>query len=130
MKMDPGDMRAAAGEASEFLKSLANPHRLMIMCQLIERARSVGELAQLLGLRPATVSQHLALLRKDGLVDTRRAGQVVWYSLASVPARKILETLYDIYCGASPLCEGRADGGRTRLRTVGPKRVPSAAVPD
>lgn len=128
MKMNAEDMRAAACEASDFLKSLANPHRLMIMCQLIERARSVGELAQLLELRPATVSQHLALLRKDGLVDTRRDGQVIWYSLASVPARKILETLYVIYCGPSPLCQRSVAGGR--VRTVDPKRIASAAVPD
>ena len=75
-------MLAAADEASGLLKALANPHRLIIICQLIERERSVGELADFLKLRDSTVSQHLALLRKDGLVTPRRDGQTIWYSIA------------------------------------------------
>jgi len=71
----------------------------MIICQLIERERSVGELAHLLNLRDSTVSQHLALLRKDGLVAPRRDGQMIWYSIASSSARELLATLYRIYCG-------------------------------
>ncbi|MDD2705680.1 MAG: metalloregulator ArsR/SmtB family transcription factor, partial [Acidocella sp.] len=63
MEIDPAIMRASAEQASELLKSLANPHRLMILCQLVEGERSVGELAAFLGLRGSTVSQHLALLR-------------------------------------------------------------------
>ncbi|HQU05509.1 MAG TPA: metalloregulator ArsR/SmtB family transcription factor, partial [Acidocella sp.] len=85
-------MHKAAGQASEVLKSLANPHRLMILCQLIEAERSVGELAAFLDLRSSTVSQHLALLRRDGLVAARRDGQTIWYGIASEPAAKILET--------------------------------------
>lgn len=91
-------MQAAAAEASELLKALAHPHRLMIVCQLLEKPRSVGELASLLKLRDSTVSQHLALLRKDGLVEPRRDGQTIWYSVASAPARALLETLYGVYC--------------------------------
>jgi len=98
-------MQAAASEASELLKALAHPHRLMIVCQLLERARSVGELAALLNLRDSTVSQHLALLRKDGLVEPRRDGQTIWYSVASAPARALLETLYGIYCPQPPACD-------------------------
>ncbi len=101
-------MQAAATEASELLKALSNPHRLMIICQLIERERSVGELADLLDLRNSTVSQHLALLRKDGLVAPRRNGQTIWYSIASVPARELLMTLYRIYCEPEPICEPAA----------------------
>ena len=67
------------------LKALANRHRLMILCQLIDGERSVGDLAAVPGLRDSTVSQHLALLRKDGLVSTRREGQTIWYALASEP---------------------------------------------
>jgi DNA-binding transcriptional ArsR family regulator len=104
MKIVPKEMQAAATEASELLKALANPHRLMIICQLIERERSVGELADLLGLRDSTVSQHLALLRKDGLVTPRRDGQTIWYSIASAPARELLTTLYRVYCGQAPAC--------------------------
>ncbi|MGA3301848.1 MAG: metalloregulator ArsR/SmtB family transcription factor [Methylovirgula sp.] len=91
-------MSEKAESAAELLKSLANRHRLLIVCQLIEGERSVGELAEFLGIRDSTVSQHLALLRKDGLVVTRREGQTIFYSIGSAPARAVLETLYGIYC--------------------------------
>ena len=111
MKVEATAMSVAAEQASELLKSLANRHRLLIVCQLIEGERSVGELAEFLGIRDSTVSQHLALLRKDGVVAARRDGQTIWYSISSAPARKVLETLYKIYCGPQPLCEpGPIDG--------------------
>jgi DNA-binding transcriptional ArsR family regulator len=96
--LDPKRMIAAADGASELLKSLANRHRLLILCQLSDGERSVGELAAFVGLRDSTVSQHLALLRKDGLVMARREGQTIWYSIASTPARRVLETLFDVFC--------------------------------
>ena len=99
MKMNIDEMQSAAQDASELLKALSNRHRLMIVCQLVERERSVGELAAALGIRDSTVSQHLALLRKDGLVAARRDGQTIWYSISSVPARAVLEALYAVYCG-------------------------------
>lgn len=105
MKINPALMPAAADEASELLKSLANRHRLLILCQLIEGERSVGELAAFLGARDSTVSQHLALLRKDGLVETRRVGQSIFYSIASEPARRVLHALFAIYCAPAPLCD-------------------------
>ncbi|MDE1938374.1 MAG: helix-turn-helix transcriptional regulator [Alphaproteobacteria bacterium] len=98
-------MLASAGEAEELLKAIANRHRLTILCQLIDGERSVGELADILALRDSTVSQHLALLRKDGLVSTRRDGQTIWYAIASTPARKLLETLYQIYCAPAAICK-------------------------
>lgn len=116
MKIKPDDMQAAAAQASELLKALANPHRLMIVCQLIERERSVGELAEFLSLRDSTVSQHLALLRRDGLVEARRDGQTIWYKVASTPARELLTTLYRVYCGPAPVC-GPVD------KAAAPKRV-------
>lgn len=115
-------MQVAAVEASELLKALANPHRLMIICQLIERERSVGELASLLRLRDSTVSQHLALLRKDGLVRPRRDGQTIWYSIKSVSARELLTTLYRIYCRPDPICEPTARPARASKRTPPRKR--------
>ena len=78
MKIDVSRMAAAADDASGLLKAMANRHRLIIICQLIEQERSVGELAELLSIRDSTVSQHLALLRKDGLVTARRDGQTIW----------------------------------------------------
>jgi DNA-binding transcriptional ArsR family regulator len=100
-------MYQAADTASDILKALANRHRLLILCQLIEKERSVGELAELLGIRDSTVSQHLALLRRDGLVAARRDGQTIWYSISSAPARAVLETLYRVYCAAEPACKPR-----------------------
>ena len=91
-------MEAAADQASELLKALSNRHRLLIICQLIDGERSVGDLAEFLGLRDSTVSQHLALLRKDGLVVARRDAQTIYYSIASDPAREILTALYRVYC--------------------------------
>lgn len=102
-------MRKSAVAAEEMLKALANRHRLMILCRLIDGEKSVGELADLLELRSSTVSQHLALLRKDELVGTRREGQTIWYALASAPVRKLVETLYEIYCGPSVACAANAD---------------------
>ncbi len=104
MKIDPTSMQAAADQASELLKALANRHRLMIICQLIDAERSVGELASLLGIRDSTVSQHLALLRKDGLVAARRDGQTIWYSISSGPARDLVDTLYRVYCAPAAGC--------------------------
>ncbi len=91
-------MERAADEASGLLKALSNRHRLLIICQLIDSESSVGELAEFLKLRDSTVSQHLALLRRDGLVSARRDAQTIFYSIASEPARDVLKTLYQAYC--------------------------------
>lgn len=98
MNMNAEIMERAADQASELLKALANRHRLLIICQLIDGERSVGELAEFLSLRDSTVSQHLALLRKDGLVSARREAQTIFYSIASEPAREVLKTLYQAFC--------------------------------
>jgi DNA-binding transcriptional ArsR family regulator len=114
-------MNAAADRACELLKSLANRHRLLIVCQLIEGERSVGELAGFLGIRDSTVSQHLALLRKDGIVSARRDGQTIWYSIASAPARQVLETLYRFYCQPAAICEA----GTTGTESASERGMPS-----
>jgi DNA-binding transcriptional ArsR family regulator len=115
MKIKGDDMLAAADQASELLKALSNRHRLLIVCQLTEKERSVGELAALLNLRDSTVSQHLALLRKDGVVTARRDGQTIWYSIGSAPARELVRTLYQVYC--APVCAPKPRG-----KTVPPAR--------
>jgi DNA-binding transcriptional ArsR family regulator len=112
MNVDPAIMSSAADAASELLKSLANRHRLLILCRLIEGEHSVGQLAAALDLRDSTVSQHLTLLRKDGLVAARRDGQTMWYGIVSPPARRIVETLYDLFC-STPAC---APDAEARLR--------------
>jgi ArsR family transcriptional regulator, virulence genes transcriptional regulator len=108
MKIQGNDMTVAADQASELLKALSNRHRLLIVCQLIEKERSVGELATLLSIRDSTVSQHLALLRKDGVVTARRDGQTIWYSIGSAPAREIVRTLYRVFCASALACRPKA----------------------
>ncbi len=98
MNIDLDTMQAAAGDASELLKALGNRHRLLILCQLIEGERSVGQLAEFLGIRDSTVSQHLALLRRDRIIAGRRDGQTIWYRIESEPARNVLNSLYKSYC--------------------------------
>jgi ArsR family transcriptional regulator, virulence genes transcriptional regulator len=98
MKINTEQMLSAADTASDLLKAMANRHRLLILCQLIDGERSVGELAAFLGVRDSTVSQHLAILRRDDLVDSRRDGQTIWYSISSAPARDLVEVLYRSFC--------------------------------
>ena len=104
MTMEPKAMYVAAQQASELLKSLANRNRLLIVCQLIEGERSVGQLAEFLGIRDSSVSQNLALLRKDNIVAARRDGQTIYYSIVSAVARQVAEALYQHYCAAEPIC--------------------------
>jgi len=108
MKTKAELMEAAADQASELLKALSNRHRLMIVCQLLDGERSVGQMAEALGLRDSTVSQHLALLRKDGLVACRRDAQTIFYSIASEPAREVLSTLYKVFCPEAPTTSNEA----------------------
>lgn len=102
MKLDPDVMSAAADDASELLRALANRHRLLILCQLIEAEKSVGQLAELLDIRASTVSQHLALLRKDRLIAGRRDGQTIWYRIDNPAVRQIIEALYSVFCAQKP----------------------------
>lgn len=88
-----------ARKASEFLKALAHENRLLILCLLSERERSVTELEQLLSLSQPTVSQQLARLRLDGLVDTRRDGRTVYYHLSDDATRRFIKAIYEKFCG-------------------------------
>jgi ArsR family transcriptional regulator, virulence genes transcriptional regulator len=91
-------LHAKAGAAAGFLKHLANPRRLMILCELLQGERSVGELEAVVGLGQSALSQHLAKLRSAGLVRTRRQSQTIRYSLADPGIGKVLAVLYDLYC--------------------------------
>jgi hypothetical protein len=93
-----GALEAKAEEASIVLGAMANAKRLMVLCNLLEGEKSVGQLAEIVGLSPAALSQHLGKMRALRLVETRRDGQVIYYSLASDEVREILETLYRLYC--------------------------------
>ena len=91
-------LASKAGAAEGFLKALANRYRLMILCELHQGERSVGALQNAIGLSQSALSQHLARLREDGLVTTRRAAQTIYYSLSSKRVTKIIALLYEFYC--------------------------------
>jgi DNA-binding transcriptional ArsR family regulator len=93
-------MHRSAADAVYLLKGLANENRLVIMCVLAEGECSVGQLNQRISLSQSALSQHLAVLREQGLVQTRRASQTIYYRLAETPALKIIHLLHDIYCPA------------------------------
>ena len=97
--MNVEDLQQSAGEAANLLRALANEKRLAILCQLVDGERSVGELCAALGISMTNASQQLALLRKDGLVSTRRDGKSIYYAMKSDGARRVIALLYDIYCG-------------------------------
>ena len=88
------ELKASATEASNLLRSLANPLRLQILCEIAMGERSVGDIARELGIRDAVASQHLALLRRERIVTNRREAQTIYYRVESEPARRVLETLF------------------------------------
>lgn len=95
-------MHGRAEEASRMLKALANPQRLRVLCLLVGEELSVGQINEALpDLSQSALSQHLAKLREEGLVSTRRESQTIWYALVPGPAERLIETLYTIYCGTS-----------------------------
>jgi len=96
--IDIDAMQAQASKASALLSAMCNEKRLMLLCRLVQGERSVNELAESLNAPQSTISQHLSLLRREGLVQARRDGQTQFYSLAGDDARAILETLQSLYC--------------------------------
>jgi DNA-binding transcriptional ArsR family regulator len=88
----------SAGRAASLLRSLANERRLMILCQLVEGELSVGALQPRVGLSQSALSQHLALLREEGVVATRREGQSIFYRVADPAALRVLQTLAELFC--------------------------------
>ena len=100
-KLAPPDaehMREHAADAASLMKALGNKSRLMILCLLAEGELSVGDLNDAIPLSQSALSQQLARLRRQGLVDTRRQSQTIYYSLAAGPADKVIRLLHDIYC--------------------------------
>jgi DNA-binding transcriptional ArsR family regulator len=89
---------ARAGEAAALLKALSHEARLMVLCQLVEGERTAGALQENSGLSQSALSQHLARLREEGLVATRREAQTIHYRLANSDVARVLETLAAIYC--------------------------------
>ena len=94
----PDLLRQAAGQAVSALKVLANEDRLLLLCQLSQGEMSVGELEEALEIRQPTLSQQLGVLRTEGVVDTRRDGKRIFYSVADPDVMRVLEVLYRVYC--------------------------------
>lgn len=92
-------MQRHADEAVAVLKAMGSPNRLLLLCELVDRERSVNELAEALGLAQSVVSQHLSLLRRDGLVNGRRDGQSIYYAISDARVHRLMATLYELFCG-------------------------------
>jgi DNA-binding transcriptional ArsR family regulator len=96
--VDPNQMSSAAGRASELMKTLGHKDRLMILCHLVAGEKSVSELVQLLDIPQSPLSQHLARMRQESLVKTRRSAQTIFYSIDSHEAERMVEVLHELYC--------------------------------
>jgi DNA-binding transcriptional ArsR family regulator len=97
-EIDLNQMAQSATRASALMKTLGHKDRLMILCHLAAGEKSVGQIAELLEIPQSPLSQHLSRMRKEGLVDTRREAQTIFYSLKSGEASRIVEVLYELYC--------------------------------
>lgn len=95
---EPADMTEHAAAAARFLKALANPHRLQVLCALEDRELSVSELNANIPLSQSALSQHLKVLREDGLVTSRRAAQTVYYRVTPGPAMDVIRVLHQHFC--------------------------------
>lgn len=104
--VDAAQMLESARHTTEFLKSLAHEGRLVILCRLTEGPATVGELEDVLGIRQASVSQQLARLRSEGLVEARRDGRSIRYSIADERAHRVVRLLYDLFCTTCSAAEG------------------------
>jgi ArsR family transcriptional regulator len=98
VSIDIDQLRDNADEAGQLLKALGNPDRLLLLCQLVAGEMNVGELEDRLKIVQPTLSQQLGVLRREGLVDTRRDGRQIYYSISSPQALAVIETLYQLFC--------------------------------
>jgi DNA-binding transcriptional ArsR family regulator len=96
--IDLADMHKAADQACRLMKVLANADRLMLLCQLAQGEKCVGELEELLGILQPTLSQQLTVLRNEELVTTRREGKNIYYQISSPEALAVMQVLYKTYC--------------------------------
>lgn len=97
-QLDIARLRTAADQAQALLKTLANRDRLLLLCQLVSGERNVSELEVAVGIQQPTLSQQLGVLRREGLVATRREGKQIFYRIDSTEALAMLQTLYQLYC--------------------------------
>ncbi|GIL02414.1 MAG: transcriptional regulator [Alphaproteobacteria bacterium] len=98
MAMNIAELEQNAAQAADLLGAMANRRRLVVLCRLVDGEKSVNALAESVGLSQSALSQHLARLREKGLVATRRDAQTIYYRIASEEVRRVLSTLYGLYC--------------------------------
>lgn len=101
-EIDLDSMRASASRTCSMLKTLSNPDRLLLLCQISRGERCVSDLEETLDIHQPTLSQQLGVLRDEGLVNTRRDGKRIYYSMASEEALAVMQVLYDQFCTAKP----------------------------
>ena len=111
------DLADAARDAATLLKLLANPDRLLLLCNMVEDERNVSELEALTGIRQPTLSQQLGVLRTEGIVETRREGKFIYYRIGSAPALAVLQTLYETFCGPASGATRQPPRARNRKKT-------------
>jgi DNA-binding transcriptional ArsR family regulator len=99
VQLDLEKMRTSADKACRLMKVLSNPDRMLLLCQLAQGEKRVGELEEILGIVQPTLSQQLTVLRDEELVVTRREGKNIFYQIASPPAMAVMEVLYQQFCG-------------------------------
>lgn len=99
--MDFASLRSGADAACRLMKVLSNPDRLLLLCQLAQGEKRVGELEELVGITQPTLSQQLSVLREEGLVSTRREGKHIHYRIDSEQALTVMKVLYEQFCGIS-----------------------------
>ncbi|KZT15950.1 transcriptional regulator [Acidovorax sp. GW101-3H11] len=92
-------LRSSADSACRLMKVLSNPDRLLLLCQLSQGEKRVGELEELVGISQPTLSQQLGVLREEGLVNTRREGKNIYYQIASPQALAVMNVLFEQFCG-------------------------------
>ena len=97
--LDLEKMKTSAGKACQMMKVLSNPDRLLLLCQLSQGEKRVGELEEILGIVQPTLSQQLTVLRDEELVTTRRDGKSIYYQIASPQALAVMNVLFDQFCG-------------------------------
>ena len=112
--MNLGELQKKAGTAEAMLKAVANRNRLVILCELLKGERSVSALQGAIGLSQSALSQHLARLREDEIVATRRESQTIYYSLSSEPISSLIGLLYELYC--APNCDVGASPHKMRRK--------------
>ena len=98
-KIDLESLQDAALQATGLLKVLANPDRLLLLCQMTQGEYCVADLEKMTGIRQPTLSQQLTVLREEEMVNTRRDGKQIFYSIASKEALAVMQVLYELYCG-------------------------------